>query len=246
MQKPLLLACLQYPHNYYYYPQTHNEWGCSCASTPNPPMFPSPTLWLVSSFPMLLVQSGYADQDVFWASWQGFLPSFPGQVQRKTEEGDLRSCWDQSCAPWPQGPECEADGTQTLIQDSLSCLALLTLHLDISVYSFKNTFVLTSWKPKYIESFSRDVLPPSERGWEGEEFGQLTDVWKKSYQKAQSFVCLCMLGLWTKFSGCVHIRNNKFMCSSSINSNQYLISTNSNWAKREPQNSSPHITPHSS
>lgn len=59
------------------------------------------------------------------------------------------------------------------------------------------------------ESFSRDILPPSERGWEREEFGQLTDVWKKSYQKAQSLVCLCMLGLGTKFS--VHIRNNKFM-----------------------------------
>lgn len=160
---------------------------CLNSKPTNVPLPSPPTLWLVSSFPMLLVQSGYADQDVFRASWQGFLPSFPSQVQRKTEEGDLRSCWDQSCAPWPQGPECEADGTQTLIQDSLSCLALLTLHLDISVYSFKNTFVLTSWKPKYTESFSRDVLPPSERGWEGEEFGQLTDVWKKSYQKAQSF-----------------------------------------------------------
>lgn len=42
------------------------------------------------------------------------------------------------------------------------------------------------------------------------ELSHLTDVWKKSYQKAKSLVCLCMLGLWTKFSGYVHIRNNKF------------------------------------
>lgn len=63
------------------------------------------------------------------------------------------------------------------------------------------------------ESFSRDLLPLSERGRERGEFGQLTDVWKKSYQKAQSLVCLCMLGLGPKFSGLVCIRNNKFMAT---------------------------------
>lgn len=87
------------------------------------------------------------------------------------------------------------------------------------------------------ESFSRDVLPPSERGWEREEFSQLTDVWKKSYQEAQSLVCLCMLGLQTKFSGCVQSEiTNSWpyitLCSSSINSNHYyLISPNSSWAR---------------
>lgn len=61
------------------------------------------------------------------------------------------------------------------------------------------------------DSFSRDVLPPSERErmWE-REVGLLTDVWKESYPKAKSLVCLCMLGLWTKCSGCAYVSSNKF------------------------------------
>lgn len=98
------------------------------------------------------------------------LSSFPGQVQRKTEEGDIRSCWDQPCAPWPQGPECEADGTQTLIQDS-HCPVWLFWHF-IWIYLFILLKIhLCSQvgnKSTQTESFSRDVLPPSDRGWERE------------------------------------------------------------------------------
>lgn len=62
------------------------------------------------------------------------LPLFPGQVQRKAEQRGLRSRQNLPCAPWPQGPECEADGTQTLIQDS-HCPALPLWHF-IWIYLF--------------------------------------------------------------------------------------------------------------
>lgn len=140
------------------------------------------------------------------------LPSFSGQVQRKTEKGDMRSHWDQLCAPWPQGPECEADGTQTLIQDSHCPVRLFWHFIWIYLFILFEIHLCSQVgnQSTQTEILSRDVLPLSEKGWETKELSHLTDVWKKSYQKAKSLVCLCMLGLWTKFSGYVHIRNNKF------------------------------------
>lgn len=80
------------------------------------------------------------------------LSSFPGQVKRKTEKGRheelpgtapcsltqrtwMWSRWDPATHP----------------RRTLSCSALQTLHLDISVYSFQNTVVLPSWEPKYTD-----------------------------------------------------------------------------------------------
>ena len=93
------------------------------------------------------------------------LPSFAGQVQREAEKGDRRSHGDQPCAPWPQGPECEADGTQTLIQDS-HCPVCLFWH-----FIWRYLFILFKIhlcsqvrnQSTQTDSSSRDVLPPSKR-----------------------------------------------------------------------------------
>lgn len=96
------------------------------------------------------------------------LPSFSGQVQGKTEKGDMRSCWDQPCAPWPQRPECEADGTQTLIQDS-HCPVWLFWHF-IWIYLFIlfkiHLCSQVGIQSTQTEILSRDVLLPSEKRWE--------------------------------------------------------------------------------
>lgn len=112
------------------------------------------TPWLISSLPMLLLQSGYSYQHGFWASWQGFLTSpillrpSPEENWEGRHEEPLGSAL---CSMTPRTWMWSRWDPDTHPRLTLSCSALLTLHLDISVYSFWNTFVLTSWKPKYTD-----------------------------------------------------------------------------------------------
>lgn len=163
----------------------------------------------------------------------------------------MRSCQEQPCAPWPKGPECEADGTQTLIQDS-HCPVLLFRHF-IWIYLFIPFKIqLCSQvgnQSTQTETLSGDVLPLSERGWEREEFSHLTDGWKKSYQKAKSLESLHLRVFGQNFpdvymSGITNSQPYTIMCLSSITSNHYyLILTHSQWAWTESQNPSQHSIP---
>lgn len=99
------------------------------------------------------------------------FPSFSSQGQGKTEMGDMRSRQDQPCAPWPQGPECEADGTQTLIQDS--CCPVLQFWHFIWTYLFilfkTQLCSQVGNQSTQTETLSGDVLSPSEGGWKGNQ-----------------------------------------------------------------------------
>lgn len=97
------------------------------------------------------------------------LPSFPSQGHGKTEKRDGRSSQEQPCAPWPQGPECEADGTQTLIQDS-HCPVLQFWHfIWIYLFILFKTQLCSQIENQstQTETLSRDVLSPSEGGGRG-------------------------------------------------------------------------------
>lgn len=129
--------------------KTHIE--CDCWASDSDPTMLLPTMSHLL-LPMLLLQSGYADQGRFWASWQGFatfpilLKPRPGENWngRHEEPPGLALC---SLTPrtW-MWSRWDPDTHPRLM---LSCSAILTLHLDISVYSFQNTVVLASWEPKY-------------------------------------------------------------------------------------------------
>lgn len=192
MQEPLLVACLQYPHNYYYYPQTHNEWDCSCAPTPNPPMFSSPHpmahLFFVHAACAIRTYSEPTDNisnDIFHPSWA-------------KSRGKLRSeIWGAAGISLVllDPKDLNVKQMEPRHSSKTHCPVWLFWHF-IWIYLFILLKIhLCSQvgnRSSQTESFSRDVLPPSERGWEREEFDQLTNVWKKSYQKAQSLGCLCM------------------------------------------------------
>lgn len=172
-------------------------------------------------------------------------PSFPSQGQGKTERGDMRSRQNQPCAPWPQGPECEADGTQTLIQDSC-CPVLPFWHfiLDVSVYSFQNTVVLTSWEPKYTDKNPFWRCSVSFWGRMKMKSAILLMARKKVIKKLRFwyvFVCYIFGQNFQAvyITGLTNSWPYTTMYLFSINSNHYyLISIHSQWIRIDLQNPS--------
>lgn len=110
--------------------------------------------WVISSLPTLLLQSGCADQGGFRASWQGFLtsPILPKPRTRENWKGRREEQPGAAlCSLTPRTWMWSRWDPDTHPRLTLSCSAILTLHLDISVYSFQNTVVLSNWEPKYTD-----------------------------------------------------------------------------------------------
>lgn len=96
-----------------------------------------------------------------------FFTGFP-HISHPSQAKSRGECRRQAGEPPGSALFCLAPGTwmwsrwdiNTHPSLALSCWALLTLHLDISVYSFKNAFVLMSWESKstdrnlFLEMFS--------------------------------------------------------------------------------------------
>lgn len=157
----------------------------------------------MSSLLVLLLCQGYADQGDLWASWQGFphSSSFFGQVQRKMEEKDG--------ATTRTGPEILTSGIwmwsrwdlDTHPSLTLSCYALLTLHLDIFVYSFENTLALMDRELKYIDKYFLEtfwLFSQEERWDEKEEFKSLTNSYPAKCREWLVILALeCFLGVYT-------------------------------------------------